>query len=376
MGRKSMGLPDGVEARGEAVRVRFTWNGQRRSEPTPHKSTAKGLASAGSLCARVKEMIKLGVMTDDMYAQMFPNSNYNLDRKTPTFGEFSQTWLNSRDIVKETRDNYLTILNGVWMPALSSRRIDDITSADIRKIVASIEWDSPGIRRNAMDKLSSVLATAVMDGHMPRNPCKSMPRAKLPKRQVDPFERDEAERIITSMYEALIGRTRIYAAYFEFCFFTGMRPGEVRALKWSEVSEEKKRVHVCRQIVKGQLVERIKTKTVRDVLLNDRALHAIEVARSMAGDGAEFVFTTAKGPGSWIASDSTTKKYFMASLVRLGIRRRRQYDCRHTYATMCLMANMNTAFIANQLGHSVQMLLSTYAKWINSTSDWAELSKL
>ncbi|MEE3504889.1 tyrosine-type recombinase/integrase [Pseudomonas sp. 10C3] len=376
MGRKSMGLPDGVEARGKAVRIRFTWNGQRRSEPTPHKPTAKGLASAGSLCARVKEMIKLGVMTDDMYAQMFPNSNYNLDRKTPTFGEFSQTWLNSRDIVKETRDNYLTILNGVWMPTLSSRRIDDITSADIRKIVASIEWDSPGIRRNAMDKLSSVLATAVMDGHMPRNPCKSMPRAKLPKRQVDPFERDEAERIITSMYEALIGRTRIYAAYFEFCFFTGMRPGEVRALKWSEVSEEKKRVHVCRQIVKGQLVERIKTKTVRDVLLNDRALHAIEVARSMAGDGAEFVFTTAKGPGSWIASDSTTKKYFMAALSRLSIRRRRQYDCRHTYATMCLMANMNTAFIANQLGHSVQMLLSTYAKWINSTSDWAELSKL
>ena len=281
MGRKSMGLPDGVEARGEAVRVRFTWNGQRRSEPTPHKPTAKGLASAGSLCARVKEMIKLGVMTDDMYAQMFPNSNYNLDRKTPTFGEFSQTWLNSRDIVKETRDNYLTILNGIWMPTLSSRRIDDITSADIRKIVASIEWDSPGIRRNAIDKLSSVLATAVMDGHMPRNPCKSMPRAKLPKRQVDPFERDEAERIIASMYEALIGRTRIYAAYFEFCFFTGMRPGEVRALKWSEVSEEKKRVHVCRQIVKGKLVERIKTKTVRDVLLNDRALHAIEVARSM-----------------------------------------------------------------------------------------------
>ena len=48
----------------------------------------------------------------------------------------------------------------------------------------------------------------------------------------------------------------------------------------------------------------------------------------------------------------------------------------HTYATMCLMANMNAAFIANQLGHSVQMLLSTYAKWINSTSDWTELNKL
>jgi integrase len=53
-----------------------------------------------------------------------------------------------------------------------------------------------------------------------------------------------------------------------------------------------------------------------------------------------------------------------------------QYDTRHTYATMCLMADMNPAFIANQLGHSVQMLLSTYAKWLNSTSDWSELKKL
>lgn len=49
---------------------------------------------------------------------------------------------------------------------------------------------------------------------------------------------------------------------------------------------------------------------------------------------------------------------------------------RHTYATMCLMAGMNPAFIANQLGHSVQMLLSTYARWLNSTSDWTELQKL
>ncbi|MEB0141484.1 hypothetical protein QN363_20970, partial [Undibacterium sp. CCC2.1] len=72
-------------------------------------------------------------MTEDLYAQLFPNSNYNLDRKTPTFGEFAQIWLNSRDIVKGTRENYTTILNGIWMPELSARRIDDIMSADIRR---------------------------------------------------------------------------------------------------------------------------------------------------------------------------------------------------------------------------------------------------
>ncbi|KJK07881.1 integrase [Pseudomonas sp. 5] len=36
---------------------------------------------------------------------------------------------------------------------------------------------------------------------------------------------------------------------------------------------------------------------------------------------------------------------------------------------------MNPAFIAGQLGHSVQVLLSTCAKWLNSANDWSELEK-
>jgi integrase len=66
----------------------------------------------------------------------------------------------------------------------------------------------------------------------------------------------------------------------------------------------------------------------------------------------------------------------LAALRKTGIRYRRMYDTRHTYATMCLMSGMNPAFIAAQLGHSVQVLLSTYAKWISSSSDFAELEKL
>jgi integrase len=40
------------------------------------------------------------------------------------------------------------------------------------------------------------------------------------------------------------------------------------------------------------------------------------------------------------------------------------------------MAGMNLGFIANQLGHSVQMLLTTYARWINSSEDWNEVGTL
>src|SRR3546814_8549690 len=82
-------------------------------------------------------------MTDDLYVELFPQSKYNLDRKTPTFGEFAQAWLNSRDIVDGTRDNYKSVMNRFWMPAFAAKRIDSINSADIRRLVASIEWESP-----------------------------------------------------------------------------------------------------------------------------------------------------------------------------------------------------------------------------------------
>lgn len=39
------------------------------------------------------------------------------------------------------------------------------------------------------------------------------------------------------------------------------------------------------------------------------------------------------------------------------------------------MAGMKPGFIANQLGHSVQILLSTYARWMSQENDWDEMQK-
>jgi len=156
-------------------------------------------------------------------------------------------------------------------------------------------------------------------------------------------------------------------------------------LQWGDIDLEAKIANIRRIIVDGQPEGRSKTKHHRVILLNARAIHALSKAqrladlRRMASKSATpispFVFQPGKG-GMWIREPSVTINHFKLALTALGIRERRQYDPRHTYATMCLMAGMNPAFIANQLGHRVEMLLSTYAKWISSSSDWRELEKL
>lgn len=381
MDRKPVDLPAGVELIGQSIRIRFTWNKRRCCETLPLPQTPKGIAAAANLRAQVKGLDKLGALTAEKYGELFPatrNVTVN-DKIMPIFFDYAQDWLNSLQIVDGTRRNYRSALQVYWVPHLAALPIDTITSVRLRKIMNETEWTSPVRRKGVVGLLVSIFNQAVADELIIRNPALSIPGAKVPKRPVDPFTKQEADLIIAKLYEMTKGLTTIYAAFFEFCFYTGMRPGEVMALRWGELDMRERSANVCRIQIRGKIVERTKTKTVRKVLLNDRALHALEKARPLTEARSDYVFApdgTGEKSELYIRSANGQKRYWLSALRKLGIRRRRMYDARHTYATMCLMAGMNPAFIAAQLGHSVQVLLSTYAKWISSPNDWSELDKL
>ncbi|WP_455923334.1 tyrosine-type recombinase/integrase [Pseudomonas putida] len=383
MAGKSVGMPRGVEIFRNAIRIRFTWNGVRRSETLPYPTTQKGIAAASKLRDQVVSLNKHGLLDDDKYAELFPGS-LTVAGSTPHFGEYAQLWLDSREIAEGTRLNYKGALNLYWVPKLALVRIDLITTTLIRRIITSTTWASPGVKRNALVKLSTILRSAVLDGLIPKNPAEALELPKRTRKEIDPFTLDEANQIIGQMYRHEHWPSTIYAAFFEFAFFTGMRLSEILALRWDAVDETKKHVHVCRTVALGKVEERTKTGSDRFVLLNDRALHALEFAREYAerrkkGVGkvtsTPYVFPPSKN-SEYVKQTSDLHKQWGPTLKTLGIRYRPPYNCRHTYATICLMSGLNPAFISQQLGHSVQMLLSTYARWINSSSDWSELEKL
>jgi len=385
MARKPLGLPAGVEFIGQTIRIRFTWKGQRRCETLGLPQTAKGIKAAADLRSNVVNLAKLGVLDDTRYAEFFPNSSYSTTSSMPTFGEYAQSWLNGRDIVKGTRDNYLVSLNLYWMPVLSQMPMDQLTSAFLRKTIGEIEWKRSSIKRTSLQRLNPIFVTAVLDGLINRNPLSSIETPAPGRKDIDPFTVAEANRIIAHMYDTLPKSVKIYGALAEFGFFTGMRPGEMYALRWEDIDEQKRTAHVFKIVVDGQVEIRTKTKYDRHVMLNSRALNALEVAKQIAGirsaqvrrqvRRSAYVFPPSRR-NEFIQDTTVTAKHFDAAVDELAIRRRPQYNSRHTYATMCLMASMNPAFIANQLGHSVRMLLSTYARWINSTNDWSEVDKL
>ncbi|UVL59262.1 tyrosine-type recombinase/integrase [Pseudomonas sp. B21-032] len=383
MAGKPMDLPRGVEVFRNSLRIRFTWDGIRRCETLPYPPTQKGIKAASQLRDQVVSFNKLGLLDQDKYAELFPGSQTVAGSK-PTFGEYAQLWLDSREITPGTYNNYKSALNNYWMLHFAMVRVDLITTTLVRKVVSSITWRSPGVKRNALVKLSTILRSAVIDGLISRNPAEALQLPKRTKKEIDPFTLEEANQITARLYEHPHWPSQIYAAFFEFVFFSGVRLSEGLALRWDAVDLEKKVTHVKRTVALGEVVERTKTGKDRFVLLNERALHALEFAREYAerrrkGKGrvteSPFIFPPSKN-AEYVRQTSDLHHQWRPVLKELGIRYRPPYNCRHTYATICLMSGLNPAFISQQLGHSVQMLLSTYARWINSSSDWSELEKL
>ncbi|CAI8773040.1 tyrosine-type recombinase/integrase [Pseudomonas soli] len=383
MAGKPMDLPRGVEIFRGSLRIRFTWDGIRRCETLPYPPTQKGVKAASILRDQVASLNRLGLLDQEKYAELFPGSQTVVGGK-PTFGEYAQLWLDSREITQGTHNNYKSALNLYWVPRLAMVRIDLITTTLIRRIITETEWTSANVKRNAITRLSTILAAAMREGLLSKNPAEVIDLPKRSRKEIDPFSLEEANAIIARLYEHPHWPSRIYAALFEFMFFTGLRLSEALAVRWEVIDEEKRTVHVRRTIALGEVEERTKTGRDRFVLLNERALRALQYAREYAdrrkqGKGlaanTPYVFPPSKG-SEYVKQTSDLHKQWVPVLNELGIRRRPPYNCRHTYATICSMSGLNPAFIAQQLGHSVQMLLSTYARWLNSSSDWSELEKL
>lgn len=65
-------------------------------------------------------------------------------------------------------------------------------------------------------------------------------------------------------------------------FFTGLRLSEALAVCWDVIEMEKRTVHVKGTVALGEVEESTKTGRDRFVLLNERALRAIQFARECA----------------------------------------------------------------------------------------------
>jgi integrase len=150
------------------------------------------------------------------------------------------------------------------------------------------------------------------------------------------------------------------AALVSVLAYAGLRPGEALALRWSDVREQT--LIVEKAVALGE--ERAtKTRRNRSVRLLKPLASDLNEWRMAAGrpDGNARVFPMRDGR-YWTESAyrNWRRKVFVPAAKAVGIGTPRPYDLRHSFASLLFQEGTNPAEIAEQMGHSLQMLLGTY----------------
>ena len=285
MGRRREGT---VESHGDTLRLRFWLNEKRVTESLGLPDTAPNRKFAARTLAAVQRDIERECLD---WSKYFPNSKRaQAELGDTTTRKFGQRWLDTKraHIDSNTCDQYQDSLNWWYRvrdpegeifggQPLGEVPFQEIKGKlDLHVLVGRIAWASKKMMNNRLTPLRQTCAFASDALNVP-NPFSGIRNARIQKGKPDPFTAEERERILAYMRAHYDDRVW---AYFNWQFFTGMRPEETIALRRAALHREDNgdraaRVELVR--TKGKNKDHTKTHYTRLVELNERALDSLKV---------------------------------------------------------------------------------------------------
>lgn len=349
----------GVEVRGDSVRIRVPFGGQWVWEKLETSSSPQGLKEAARLRQQIIDRDRLGEVD---WPEFFPDSSRSSEfyEVIPTFAECSKKYLHfcefSDGKSPSTLLGYRKRLEGIWCPVFGDRDIDRISKPDIQNVIASRKWSSGSTMRNALTPLRGVFDLAVEDNLISISPANGIKAHRSQTEKPDPLNEQEMRSVLS----VIPGEWR---SYFEVALGTGMRSSELVGLKWANVDLERGSVFVCEARVEGVDKD---TKNHKS-----RTLPLMPLARkgfiSQCHDRSPYVFLKPE-TSEPLDNDRRQHKVWQQALREAGVRHRKAYATRHTFATLLLRAGESIENIAAWLGHgSPQVTYDHYAAWIDAS---------
>jgi integrase len=303
-----------------------------------------------------------------------------------TLAAYAERWLARRDpargrttsrtrLAPSTFELYALNLRKHVLPRLGDRELSSLRTEDVDAVIAALEAEgkAPATVRNVVVPLRKLLADAVRQGLLLANPAA---RADLPPSQDFtgkelPLEHTDAiRRALEELAPADPlgnGRDLFYVHFFDVALGTGLRLGELRALRWRDVDRERRLIRVERTFSRREL-KRPKTDAgLRSVplfasarsALAETAARALELGRYAP---EEFIFATVRGTP--LHESNFNRRVWRPALERAGLTDAgyRFHDLRHTCVSRLVAAGADVKLVQAVAGHSNPMItLSRYS---------------
>jgi integrase len=157
-----------------------------------------------------------------------------------TVEEYSNEWVARRTWAPSTHDRVERELRLYIVPGLGARPLASLRRAHVEEWAKGLPL-APSSVRTVWETLSAMLAAAVDDERIPRNPAKGARLPKVESTPLVPLTADEVRRLAHSMAEHLRASVVVAAG-------TGLRQGELFGLTSDRVSFLRRELRVDRQL--------------------------------------------------------------------------------------------------------------------------------
>lgn len=362
-----MGGAKGVEVRANSIRFTFLpGKPTLMAEGVPIRPTAANIARANKLAHEIRERIKYKTFS---MAEYFP---VNGIVGALTVADHLDTWLSALLVKTSTRVGYTTAAR-FWKAEIGDKPLRALKHSDVLVALANHQALAGKTVNNRTSALRMALDLAVRDKLIPANPMEGLPRATQQKKPIEPFSGDESARILAGVSKRYPGPL---SNMIEVWFRTGLRTSELFGLKWSSIDMVAGTALVHEARVTGVEEGTTKTGKTREVRLDARALAALQRQKAHTFMAGSHAFVDPFSGKPWQNTQAFSRRVWVPLLKAVSVTYRRPYNIRHTRATEMLMAGVNPAFAAKQLGHDINVFLTIYAKWLPGAQDEAEMAKL
>lgn len=322
---------------------------------------------------------------------------YRSDGRAILFDPFAREWLDARqsswspstlDLNRMIVERYLLDsefgLGRFKVSAVDLRAVEQFKAS----MVAARPNLGPRTTNLTLRILGAILKHAVLHGIRVENPVPNVEKMRQARHEVDPLNPAE----ITALLEgARIVGPRAFAA-IHTALFSGMRRGELLALRWADFDGQSLTVqgtnshkaHRESFIETGRFTDTKTATSRRRVMLCASAVRALREFRLRAGNPPDESLIFANARGLPLDADNFRRRQWLPALknskiLEKGNRRGfRFHDLRHTYASRMLAQGAPIEFVSRQLGHSnPATTMRIYRHWIPDRDEQhAEIAEL
>ncbi len=279
---------------------------------------------------------------------------------------------------RSTVQDYRIIAHCHLGPYFGSKAIDRITADDIAGYMAVKARGGLATKTvsNHLNFAHGIFQYASKRGITHTNPVAAVdrPRPRASDPDIHFLDRAEVEALLRAVPDDLLGPTDrvLYLA----AVMTGLRQGELVALRWRDVDWTAGVVRVRWSLSRGELGTPKSKRSSRAVPMADRLAAELDrhYQRSAYQADDDLVFAHPETGNPYDASRMRIR--FKAALQRASVRDVRFHDLRHSYGTAMAAAGAPLRTLQEWMGHRSYTTTEVYADYAPDPSQGARLAEL